>query len=62
MRGPASTATAQLADELPYDPYWAAHLDSLRALQRKGWEILARTAREELSSSWFTDSGSLDVR
>jgi hypothetical protein len=58
----AHADTAQLADELPYDPSWAAHLDYLRALQRKGREMLARTAREELSSCWWTDSGSLDVR
>ena len=58
----AHADTAQLADELPYDPSWAAHLDYLRALQRKGREMLARTAREELSSSSWTDSGSLDVR
>jgi hypothetical protein len=58
----AHADTAQLADELPYDPSWAAHLDYLRALQRMGREMLARTAREDLSSCWWTDSGSLDVR
>src|SRR5215212_6791477 len=38
----AHTDTAQLADGLAYDPSWAAHLDYLRALQRKGREMLAR--------------------
>jgi hypothetical protein len=54
--------TAQLADELPYDPSWAAHLDYLRALQRRGREMLARTAREELTACRWTDSEPLDVR
>jgi hypothetical protein len=45
----AHTDTAQLVEGLPYDPSWAAHLDYLRGLQRKGREMLARTAREELS-------------
>jgi hypothetical protein len=38
--------TAQLADGLG-DLAWAFHLDYLRALQRKGREILARIAYEE---------------
>jgi hypothetical protein len=54
--------TAQLVDGLPYDPSWAPHLDYLRALQRKGREILARTAAEELLSCRSDDVGSLDVR
>ena len=58
----AHTDTAQLADGLPYDPYWAAHLDYLRALQRKGREMLARTGLEELSPCCWDDVGSLDVR
>ena len=58
----AHADTAQLAHELPYDPSWAAHLDYLRALQRKGRKMLAPTAREELSSCRWADSGSLDVR
>ena len=61
----AHADTAQLADGLPSDPSWAAHLDYLRALQRKGremLEMLARTTAEELSSCRWTDSGSLDVR
>jgi len=58
----AHSDTAQLADGLPYDPSWAAHLDYLRALQRKGREMLARTSTEECSSCRWTDSGSLDVR
>jgi hypothetical protein len=58
----AHADTAQLADELPYAPSWAAHLDYLRALQRKGREMLARAAREEISSCWWTDSRPLDVR
>ena len=40
----AHADTAQLADGLPYDRSWAAHLDYLRALQRRGRETLARTA------------------
>jgi hypothetical protein len=58
----AHTDTAQLIDCLPYDPSWAAHLDYLRALQRKGREMLARTAPEELSPCRWDDVGSLDVR
>ena len=57
----AHTDTAQLVDGVPYDPAWAAHLDYLRVLQRKGREMLARTAFEELSCCW-DDVGSLDVR
>jgi hypothetical protein len=41
----AHTDTARLVDGLPYDPSWAAHLDYLRALQRKGREMLARTPK-----------------
>src|SRR3954466_10292540 len=40
----AHTDTAQLVEGLPYNPSWAAHLDYLRALQRKGREILAHTS------------------
>ena len=58
----AHSDTAQLADGLPYDPPWAAHLDYLRALQRKGREMLARTTTNERSSCRWTDSGSLNVR
>jgi hypothetical protein len=58
----AHTDTAQLVDGLPYDPSWAAHLDYLRALQRKGREILARISAEELSPCRWDDMGSLDVR
>jgi hypothetical protein len=58
----AHSDTAQLADGLPYDLSWAAHLDYLRALQRKGREMLARAAPEELSSCRWAGSGSLDVR
>ena len=54
--------TAQMVDRLPYDPSRAAHLDYLRALQRKGREMLARTAPEELSPGRSDDVGSLDVR
>src|SRR4051812_22336940 len=56
------THTAQLVDGLPYDPAWAAHLDYLRALQRKGREMLARTAYEELWPYRSDGVGSLDVR
>jgi hypothetical protein len=58
----AHTDTAQVVDGLPYDPSSAAHLDDLRALQRKGLETLARTAPEELSPCRSDDVGSLDVR
>src|SRR3954447_9661772 len=58
----AHTDTAQLVDGLPYDPSWAAHLDYLRALQRKGREMLARTAPEEFLHCRWDDVGSLDVR
>ena|SRR5437764_15263927 len=58
----AHADTAQLADGLEYDRSWAAHLDYLRGLQRKGREMLARTAAEELSSCRWDDLGSLDVR
>ena len=58
----AHTDTAQLVDGLPYDPSWAAHLDDLRALQRKGREMLARAALEEPSPCRWDDAGSLDVR
>jgi hypothetical protein len=58
----AHADTAQLVDGLPYDPSWAAHLDYLRALQRKGREMLARTAPEELSPRRWDDVGSLHVR
>lgn len=34
--------TAQMASELTQDPLWQAHLEYLRALQRKGRETLAR--------------------
>jgi hypothetical protein len=58
----AHADTAQLADGLAYDRSWAAHLDYLRALQRKGREMLARTASGELSSFRWAGLGSLDVR
>jgi hypothetical protein len=58
----AHADTAQLIDGLPYNSSWAAHLDYLRALQRKGREMLARTASEELSPYRWDDVGSLDVR
>ena len=58
----AHTDTAQLIDGLPYDPSWAPHLDYLRALQRKGREMLARTALEERSPCRWHDVESLDVR
>jgi hypothetical protein len=58
----AHVDTAQLTDGLITDPSWAAHLDYLRALQRKGREILARTTAKELSPCRWTDPGALDVR
>ena len=39
-----------------------AHLDYLRALRRKGREMLARIAPQELSPCRWDDAGSLDVR
>jgi hypothetical protein len=57
----AHADTAQLADGLAYDLSWAAHLDYLRALQRKGREMLARNAPDELTSCRSADSESLDV-
>lgn len=57
----AHADTAELADGLRYDPPWAAHLDYLRALQRKGRETLARTAPDELSSC-HSDGGAPHVR
>jgi hypothetical protein len=58
----AHADTAQLADGLPLDLSWAAHLDYLRALQRTGRATLARTAPEELSSCHSDGLGGLDVR
>jgi hypothetical protein len=40
----AHSDTAQLADGLTHDRSWEVHLDYLRALQRKGREMLARVA------------------
>lgn len=42
----AHADTADLAGELEYDPRWAAHLDYLRVLQRKGREALASSERQ----------------
>jgi hypothetical protein len=58
----AHTDTARLVEGLPYDQSWAAHLDYLRALHRKGRELLARTAPEELSPCRWDDVGPFDVR
>jgi hypothetical protein len=58
----AHVDTAQLAGGLSHDRTWAAHLDYLRALQRKGRETLARTAPDELSSRHSADVRGLDVR
>lgn len=33
--------TARIAGERPLDPAWRAHLEYLRALQRRGRELLA---------------------
>lgn len=40
----AQSDTAQLVGGLEHDQYWAAHLDYLRSLQRKGRETLAHSA------------------
>lgn len=58
----AHSDTAQLADGLQDDQSWAAHLDYLRALQRKGRETLARATPEELSFWRSADLGWSDVR
>ena len=58
----AHADTAELADGLQCDWSWAAHLDYLRALQRKGREMLAATAPQELPSSSWADLGARDVR
>jgi hypothetical protein len=58
----AHSDTTTLADDLPYDPSWAAHLDYLRALQRKGREMLAHTTPEQRSPCPRDDGGSFDVR
>jgi hypothetical protein len=44
----AHADTAALVHGLRGDGDWAAHLDYLRALQRKGRELLAATASQEL--------------
>jgi hypothetical protein len=41
--------TARIAGETPLDPAWRAHLEYLRALQRKGRELLAQTTLEPSS-------------
>jgi hypothetical protein len=40
----AHADTAALAGGLLHDPLWAAHLDYLRALNRKGEETLAHVS------------------
>jgi len=42
----AHTDTARLVDGIAYDASWAAHLDYLRALQRKGREMLRASAKK----------------
>jgi hypothetical protein len=39
--------TVEMAGELTGDPRWQAHLEYLRALQRKGREVLARMPADE---------------
>jgi hypothetical protein len=58
----AHADSVQLTAELMDDPSWAAHLDYLRALQRKGREMLARATAKETSPCRWTDPGALDVR
>jgi hypothetical protein len=58
----AHADTAELADGLRYDRSWAAHLDYLRALQRKGRGTLARSVPDALSSWHSAGLGWLDVR
>jgi hypothetical protein len=38
--------TARLAQEMPGDPCWEAHLEYLRRLQRVGREALAHIAQQ----------------
>jgi len=38
--------TAELAEELSYDLEWRCHLEYLRALQRKGREVLAQMSTD----------------
>jgi hypothetical protein len=39
--------TARIASGLEVDPCWHAHLEYLRALQRKGREVVAHLSRED---------------
>jgi hypothetical protein len=49
----AHSDSTRLASELDFDQFWDAHLDYLRALQRKGREVLAQTCAERpLSTRW----------
>jgi hypothetical protein len=41
--------TAQMASDLVLDPVWEAHLDYLRALQRKGRETLAHMRVDQVA-------------
>jgi hypothetical protein len=43
--------TAQLASELACDDLWQAHLEYLRALQRKGREVLAEVSPAQSGQS-----------
>jgi hypothetical protein len=47
----AHSDTAQLASEMDLDHSWDPHLDYLRALQRKGREVLAQTSAERPGST-----------
>jgi hypothetical protein len=38
--------TAQMTSALEFDPSWELHLEYLRALQRKGREVVARLSHE----------------
>jgi hypothetical protein len=40
----AHSDATQLASEMDFDQFWDAHLDYLRALQRKGREVLAHSS------------------
>jgi hypothetical protein len=44
--------TAHMAAELTCDPVWQAHVEYLRALQRKGREVLAQMAVEADRTYW----------
>jgi hypothetical protein len=57
----AHTDTVVLASDIT-DPAWEAHTDYLRALHRRGHEILAVSAREAAYAQSVIPAPSEDVR